>query len=286
MAETGTVDAVETPGATNGAVETSPPPGVDWTAHIPAELAKEPVWGPISGKPLGDVLKGYAEAQKLIGGSIRLPAKDAKPEELAKWKAEQAPKLIAAGLLPQPPAAATDYKVKRPEVAADLGWNDQAEQGFLGVAHELGLSQAQVDRIMGWYGTEFGGGLVKDIAAQNAAGTKALTEVWGSNFEPFLGRAERFISANFSEGTREMLKSSGVARDPSFIQEVLELANQHVEHGMMTGTSGPELPPEKISAQANTIRSEMMKANAGSQRHKDLSQQLENLYKQRQGLRR
>ena len=41
------------------------PAAINWTEHIPAEYKNEKLWESYKGKPLGDVLKSTAEAQKL-----------------------------------------------------------------------------------------------------------------------------------------------------------------------------------------------------------------------------
>src|SRR3990167_5333183 len=81
---------------------------VDWSAHIPKELANEGVWTPLKGKPLGDVLKGYAEGQKMIGGSVRIPTDQAKTEEWDQF-------FTKLGR----PAKPEDYKLTKPEKLPD-----------------------------------------------------------------------------------------------------------------------------------------------------------------------
>ena len=260
-------------------------PAPEWPSAIPADLAKEPFWKEYASKPLPDLLRTFAEQKKYIGGSLRLPPKDAKPEDVAKWKAEHLPKLREAGVLEAVPDAPTGYKVTRPETAADLGWDDTAEQGFLGVAQQAGLTQGQVDAVLGWYGQEFGGALVKDVQSQIQEGTKALQDAWGGNFEAFLGRAERFVDQHFTPETREMLKKSGIARDAAFIQDIFALAGQHVEAGLMRGQPSESYSAEDFAGRANTLRTELGRANPGSPRYAELETALADLYKRQYGTR-
>ena len=257
--------------------------GAEWTSQIPADLAKEPLWKDYSTKPLPDILRTFAEQKKYIGGAIRLPAKDAKPEEIEAWKKDNLPKL--AGVLPGAPASPDAYAITRPETAADLGWDDAAEGEFKTLAHGLGLSQQQVEQIVGWYGNTFGGALVKSIGEQNQKATATLQERWGRDFEPFLGRAERFVSAHFSETTREALKSSGIARDADFIQDMYALATQHVEAGLMTGVPAVTLDATTFQTQVAAIRAQMDKVNPGSPQYAELEQQYADLYARQYGSR-
>src|SRR3990172_1877842 len=109
MAETETVDA---PAGTTSDLGAAPP-DTTWQAAIPPDYAKDKAWEPLKSKGLPDVLKGYAEAQKLVSSSVRLPPANGTPADVAKWKAENGTKL--GGLFPSAPAAPTDYKFDRPD---------------------------------------------------------------------------------------------------------------------------------------------------------------------------
>jgi len=70
----GSVVATSTPDATTS--------GNGWIASLPTELQSEKSLQ--SFKDLPALAKSYVEAQKMIGGSIRLPKPDAPPEEREK----------------------------------------------------------------------------------------------------------------------------------------------------------------------------------------------------------
>ena len=283
------------------AVESSAPPGgaiaapdgsspaPDWTSAIPADLAKDGLWSKYAGKPTADVLRAFHGAASYQGRSIALPPKDAKPEDIAKWKTEHLlPKLREAGMagaLGDVPEAPTGYKVTRPEIAADLGWDDALEQGFLGVAHAAALTQAQVDAVLGWYSTEIGGALVRDMQTQFQEGAKALQDEWGRNYEPFLGRVVNFSQKTFSPETRAMFEKTGVANDPGFIKELFALAGQHVEAGLMRGQPGDAYSATDFSARANTILAEMDRLNPGSAQYEALASEYRALFQRQYGTR-
>ncbi len=274
------------PDETSGSVAESPAntaaaeaPSVDWASHIPQDIAGEKLWEPIKGKPLGDVLKGYAEAQKYIGGAVKLPPKDAKPEDVAKWKAENLAKF--SGLLPGPPPDPTGYKVTRPETAADLGWDETAEKDFVAGAHKAGFTQDQLDFVFNWYG-QFGAKGVKDVAGEIASATSALQQDWGGNYETFVGRAQRFADTAFSEETKTLIRESGIGRQPSFIKDLLELAGQHVEAGIMPGTPEPGQSVEEIDKLIAEINQELVKSNNDA-RVKELTDRKHALYQRKLG---
>lgn len=74
------------------------PEGEDWRSALPDDLKADPNVAKF--KSPADLAKGYVEASKLIGGSIRPPGPDASPEarqEYIKKVLETAPELIVAG---------------------------------------------------------------------------------------------------------------------------------------------------------------------------------------------
>lgn len=101
-----------------------------------------------------------------------------------------------------PPADAAGYKVAAPEQYADVlkDWNpaeDQALQAFLGNAHKAGMTQKQVELVIGEYGRVMsqvqGAQLTPEQQAEKAAddAAKALGEVWKdpAEFDKNLGMA-------------------------------------------------------------------------------------------------
>ena len=98
---------------------------------------------------VGAIAKSYIELEKMNGNSIRLPAKDAKPEDLQKWRDEQGPKLMPH--LPTlgfdlPPPSPDKYDLKVPE-----GFDKNLEKGFRETAHKLGLPASKVQGILDFY---------------------------------------------------------------------------------------------------------------------------------------
>lgn len=74
------------------------PEGDSWLSALPDDLKTDPNVAKF--KTPADLAKGYVEASKLIGGSIRPPGPDAAPEarqEYLKKVLETAPELIVAG---------------------------------------------------------------------------------------------------------------------------------------------------------------------------------------------
>ena len=256
------------------------PVTVDWTGHIPAEYAKDKVWESLKGKPLADVLKNHADAQRYLGNVVALPKKDAKPEEVAAWKKEAMGKLSQAGLLEAPPGKPEEYTIERPPIVAEMGWSDDREADFRKAAHQIGLTQTQVQALVNWQAQDLGR-LNQTVEAQLEQVTMELQTEWGANFDAKLGRAEQFVNAYFDAPTREAIKKS-VGRLPGFIKGTIAAASRMAEHGDLPATvegqpSGADLD------RAIAENRERAKATLNPAERVRLAEELHALYQQKLG---
>lgn len=256
------------------------PATVDWAGHIPPELAKEKMWDSLKGKPLADVLKNYADAQRYLGNVVALPKKDAKPEEITAWKKETMGKLAQAGLLEAPPAKPEEYVIERPPIVAELGWSDDREADFRKAAHGIGLTQSQVQALVNWQAQDLGR-LSQDVEAQLEEATMALQAEWGANFDAKLGRGEQFINAYFDGPTREAIKKS-VGRTPGFIKGVIAAASRMAEHGDLPGTVEGQ-PSSADLDRAIAENRERARTTLNPAERVRLAEELHGLYQQRLG---
>src|SRR5262247_2235515 len=79
------------PPATPPPASTPPPPSfTDWRRFAPEELRNDPTLAQIKGNTWEEagpnLVKGYVNAQKLVGGSAKLPGPDAKPDEIRAFQ--------------------------------------------------------------------------------------------------------------------------------------------------------------------------------------------------------
>jgi len=103
---------------------------------------------------IGSLMKGHIEAENYIrsGKAVALPAEDAKPEDLDKWKSENLPKF--SKVIDLPPGKAEEYEFKFEGVSSDVLKNDQLLSSFRETAHKYGLSKAQAAGIAQAFATE------------------------------------------------------------------------------------------------------------------------------------
>lgn len=226
------------------------PAPADWRASLPAELQADKSLERYKG--VEDLARGYLNAEKSISGSVRLPGKDTKPEELAKWKAETLPKLTAAGLLDGPPESPDKYTIQRPEVALEGGWSDELEKGFLTAAHTAGMSQPQAQAVLTFYGKMIS---EQRVAAQAEAQRveQALRTTWGPNYEANLGRANRALQEFGGDDLVEFLGRTGLGRHPLMVQAFVKIGNAMVEHGALPGGGETGVGPDEARTRADAM---------------------------------
>ena len=206
----------------------------DWTAHIPQEYAAEKFWEPLKGKGFGDVLKTYAEAQKFIGGSIRLPGEKDAPQDREKKLNDVYAKLGR-------PESPDKYDMKLPEVGG-VKWDDNAVGMFKQTAHKLGLNSTQLNGLLTMYGEHLKTGL-PNIEALNQKGAQALQEHWGVNAKRNAVMAENGfkqlalaeLGAEGSERLLDAINASGFGSNPDFVRVVARIVSETGEDKYVDG---------------------------------------------------
>ena len=206
----------------------------DWTAHIPQEYAAEKFWEPLKGKGFGDVLKTYAEAQKFIGGSIRLPGEKDAPQDREKKLNDVYAKLGR-------PESPDKYDLKLPEVGG-IKWDDHAVGMFKQTAHKLGLNSTQLNGLLTMYGEHLKTGL-PNIEALNQKGAQALQEHWGVNAKRNAVMAENGfkqlalaeLGAEGSERLLDAINASGFGSNPDFVRVVARIVSETGEDKYVDG---------------------------------------------------
>lgn len=210
---------------------------------ITDELKADPVAWPIlekmPEKSVTDVLKGYAHSQHRLGSSINIPNGEAKPEDIAKWKEQHIPKLIAAKVLDAPRQAPDKYEVKLPDGMPVEMWKEEDTVLAQGFAKKHGLSQealndgiAVVASILG----KAGATVQVDRDAQIAK-----VEEWAKSenipIENVLSALDRFNKdpRGWDADTAEAISKSGYADNPLVVKAIYKLMK---ESGVMDTRNG------------------------------------------------
>lgn len=202
---------------------------VEWISHIPEEYKTEKLWESVKSKNLSEVLKGYAEAQKMIGGSIRLPKEgDAKGLEEIYTKLGR-------------PAKPEEYGVKRAEDFPEELWDEKYLQGFLQTAHQLGLNKHQVESLVKWNGEH----LLNFNAARGKEMKEAvsqLTEEWGGAATRNMALAQQAVIRLGGEEAQKFFRDSGLGNEPVMIKLFAKVGRVLLEEGLIDSADGSQIP--------------------------------------------
>jgi hypothetical protein len=163
------------------------------------------------------------------------------PEEVAAWRAEN-------GI----PITAKDYGVKVPE-----GMDAAQTEEFLSTAHELNMTPAQVEKIIGWKAAadqKFLEQRAENDQTARDAGTEELRKDWGSEYKLNInlitglldgapqGVKEQIMGGRLANGTL-------IANDPSMLRWLASLSRE-------VNPTATVVPGSGVNA-AQAIQSEM-----------------------------
>lgn len=208
----------------------------DWRGSLPEEMRGEKSLEVIKGKDWGEagpaLAKSYVEAQKMIGGSIRVPKDDAKPEEWATFYSKLGR-----------PESPEKYEFQRPMLPQGL-WKDEEEKDFRKLAHDIGLNNKQVASIIKHHGNTVLGAIQENSRAREA-GVSEIKKKYGSDFgnRAALGEKGVFYLAQEAgvpyERVKEFLESSGLGDNPVLFELFSKLGESYIEQGFITGDGIP-----------------------------------------------
>lgn len=263
VAEPGT-DAGASPAAPSPATAPVVAPGAtDWKAAIPEALRADKLWD--RHKDATSVFQSYHEAQKTIGGMVKKPGADAKPEEIAAFRERM-------GV----PKTAADYPVPTVPEGQTL---DQARwDRWTGHFHKLGLTPEQVNGIAALESEERQGALT-GVKQEWAAGLDKLKGEWGDAlYSKNVTLAARAIDRHMSPEGKQFLDDSGLGNHPELVKAWASIGALLAEDGYIEGRVAGVPSTDEATARIAEIRASP-DYKPDSPRFKALDEELERLYK-------
>jgi len=181
-------------------------------------------------KTIGEVFKGYGEAQKLIGAKgVVIPAENASQEEVDKFH-------NSLGR----PVKSDDYKLTPIEgLHPSMKLDDEANKAFKELAHKHGLSQKAADGLYKDLYTGVSGKLAKKDETSKKAFDEAVATLkteWGADYETKLNQASRLIK-KFG-GDTGIVDFGDLGGKPGALRILAKIAGSFSEDGFIKG--GPE----------------------------------------------
>ncbi len=172
-------------------------------------------------KDLPTLAQRLIESQKEISGRVRLPGKDAKPEERAAFDK----RLIEAGLKAAPLEKPEDYGIARPEKLPEgLGWNDEWAGEFAKTLHKHVASKELAADLLALHekvmlGTQEG------LKGSMDEGFSALKREFGDKYEQRMAQAERVSKAIFKTPEEvAFFEALGLGNHPAFLSIMMRIA--------------------------------------------------------------
>jgi len=271
------------------------PVTTDWRASLGTDLAKEKVFDTIKAKDWTEagplIAKQFVDAHKMVGNSIQLPKKDAKPEDLAKWREGQFPKLVAAGLVSAPPKTSAEYDLKAPDLPGLPPLSDTRAAFYKTGFHKLGVTQEQAQGILELHAQEMSEGLhLMDTANQDAIGK--VEERWGTQLFTrrwaLANRALPVLAESVGmdvEAVKTYLDTTRKGNDPVLFQLLAAVGEALDEDaffdGQALGIGGPEQARVKIEEIRGNPKHPWHHENHPG--HAKALKEMEDLYKLRDG---
>lgn len=168
--------------------------------------------------------RGY-DSHRAIGGMVRVPAKDAKPEEVQAFRK----KVGEAGVhIPKPyPESPDKYEVKKPEgLNPEIPLDEETIGAVRKVAHELELPQEALDKILPIHFAY----VEKVFKAYKKSKEEAIKKfdaaliAKGENPEKAKAAIGRYIAKKFGDADYAVFNTSGYGNHPAFLQMAYENA--------------------------------------------------------------
>jgi len=193
---------------------------------------------------IADLAKSYVHGQKLVGKKKEelIPGENATDEER-----EQFYELMGR---PQSPEGygLTDEVLKEAFPETDMEYIGR----FSGVAHQLGLSQDQVEGLLAWQSEEVNQSL-QTMAVRKAETINELTAVWGGATDRHVTLSQRAVQALGGEELVNFMNQSGAGNIPVLIKTFAKIGSMMAEKGLIEADIEGLPTLDDAAAEANQI---------------------------------
>ena len=202
-------------------------PSSSWFDTLPEGLRANPTLQNFKTKDIAAVAESLVESQKMIGGSIRLPGEKDLP-------ADRQAKLDKIYNQLGRPTTPEGYTLQAPSAESGVPWDAAQAEQFKGVAHKLGLTQAQVEGLAAYDVQRASAGAVDATQAYHTC-METLNKEWGPASNQMLGLSRRTAATYFDPETMAKLDASGVSNNPNFVKALAKIGKSLMEEGLIVG---------------------------------------------------
>lgn len=186
----------------------------DWHTDIHPDVKDDEVW-----KSVPDVktlTKAYADANRYNVGAIKMPGKDATPEDWSNFH----------------------KKLGRPESVEGYTLHEQFKDdptaiAMRAVAHSAGLTPAQWEKVSEGWGRIQNEGNAASAASRDET-VASLRGEWGAAYDRKIGLVQRMIRTYGGEETFGKLSTNAIGNDPGFLKLMASVAEAMAEEELIS----------------------------------------------------
>ena len=213
------------------------------------ELAADKSFEPI--KDFRGLADSFVNAQKMVGGSLRLPGKDLSDEDRTKAVTELRGKLVEAGVLEKTPESPQGYEIRMPQTE---GWevNQPLYDSFRNFAHKVKMPPSLAQAAFDWY---------VNIQAESDAQEKAefaqmkkdLQTEWGPLFSRKMEAARRAATKYLGRDGDDIVAQLPPSLGSIFVKAFSEIGESLLEDGFVPGEPVKFESEETLRTKINEI---------------------------------
>ncbi len=244
----------------NGAAENS------FINSLPEDIRSEASLANI--KDVHGLAKGYVNAQKLVGSSIRIPSAEAAPEVRADFykRLSGVPDVLK---LPNPeskeeveefytklgrPKTPEEYKI---QIKEGVNLDPVGLSSFTKHAHALGLTNTQTQELINFEANRHNEAL-QQMENQKQSAKSLLQNTWGTDYEARLNAAQdvaKHFGQKYPDAVKQLFEGPG-GNNPVVLMMAAELGKSYRESGIIKGQTTLQFgkTPEEARAQIQEIR--------------------------------
>lgn len=184
------------------------------------------------------------------------------------------------------PEDITGYEVSAPE---GVELNAELQESFLTKAHEIGLSNKQVQEISAWqFAQSQAGQDASNTADESALNEKvtALKSEWGQAFDQNAGIAQRAIAEFATDADKDFLNNATidgvkVGDHPVMAKLFHNIGKSMMESGKLEGDGRESaMTPQDIEDKRNTLMNNPAYTDRKHPEHKQVARQVQQLFEQ------
>ncbi len=249
-----------------------------WRASLPEEMKGEKFFDNYKGNTWEEVGPAIAKtawnAEKMLGGSVRIPKEDAKPEELAEFETKVLTRLGR-------PAKPEEYKYELP-YPEFIPWDKEKLAALSIRLHKAGVTNQGFQELLNWH-AEDQAAIIKEKKEGFQNAVTGLQTEWGGAFDQNVALAKRVVDMYGGDELKNFFKDNPLGNYPPLIKALAKVGSDLSEGDFLGGPgSDGGLTHDEAKTKINEIlnnKEDIYQAKfMGKPGHEERVQEVKKLY--------